>query len=80
MICVFAGLFLLSTMRKKVFDNPQWTRGRCRPRQAAGVAGRWLCWFGAFLTPGLLAYTSTSHLLTGQVTFAYSPGQSLSAR
>ena len=60
MVCVFAGVFLLSTMRKKVFDDPQ--------LDVAPVSGQakvlaWLslaCWFGAILTGRLLAYTSTS--------------------
>jgi len=60
MLCVFAGVFLLSTMRKKVFDDPE--------LDVAPVSGQakmlaWLslaCWFGAILTGRLLAYTSTS--------------------
>ena len=60
MVCVFAGVYLLSTMRKKVFDDPQ--------LDVAPVSGQakmlaWLslaCWFGAILTGRLLAYTSTS--------------------
>jgi len=60
MICVFAGVFLLSTMRRRVFDDPQ--------LDVAPVSGQakmlaWLslgCWFGAILTGRLLAYTSTS--------------------
>jgi hypothetical protein len=47
MVCVFAGVYLLSTMRKKVFDDPQ--------LDVAPVSGQakmlaWLslaCWFGA---------------------------------
>ena len=60
MVCVFAGVYLLSTMRKKVFNDPQ--------LDLAPVSGQakmlaWLslaCWFGAILTGRLLAYTSTS--------------------
>ena len=60
MACVFAGVYLLSTMRRRVFDDPQ--------LDAAPVSGQakvlaWLslvCWFGAILTGRLLAYTSTS--------------------
>jgi len=60
MACVLAGVYLLSTMRRRVFDDPQ--------LDAAPVSGRakmlaWLslaCWFGAILTGRLLAYTSTS--------------------
>jgi hypothetical protein len=60
MICVFAGVFLLSMMRKRVFGDPQ--------LDVAPVSGQanmlaWLslaCWFGAILTGRLLAYTSTS--------------------
>lgn len=59
MAFVFAGVFLLSAMRKRVFDDPQ--------LDVAPVSGQakilaWLslaCWFGAILTGRLLAYTST---------------------
>ena len=60
MVCVFAGVYLLSTMRKKVFDDPQLDVAPVS-RQAKMLA--WLslaCWFGAILTGRLLAYTSTS--------------------
>jgi hypothetical protein len=60
MVCVFAGVFLLSEMRKKVFDDPQLDVAPVS-RQAKMLA--WLslaCWFGAILTGRLLAYTSTS--------------------
>ena len=60
MLCVLAGVFLLSVMRKRVFDDPH--------LDVAPVSGQakllaWLslvCWFGAILTGRLLAYTSTS--------------------
>jgi len=59
MVCVFVGVYLLSTMRKRVFNDPQ--------LDLAPVSGQakmlaWLslaCWFGAILTGRLLAYTST---------------------
>lgn len=61
MFCVFAGLFLLSTMRRKVFDDPQLDTA---PVSTQAKLLAWLslvCWFGAILTGRLLAYTSTSH-------------------
>src|ERR1043165_6602350 len=60
MFCVFAGVFLLAAMRKRVFDDPQLDVAPVS-RQAKMLA--WLslaCWFGAILTGRLLASTSTS--------------------
>lgn len=57
--CVFAGVYLLFAMRRRVFEDPR--------LDVAPVSGQakllaWLslaCWFGAILTGRLLAYTST---------------------
>lgn len=56
MVLVFAGVYLLTVIRKKIFRDPQLDKGPL-PSSAKGLAWATIfCWFAAITAGRLLAY------------------------
>jgi hypothetical protein len=58
MLCVFAGVWLLWVMRKRVFADPQLDVAPVSQHAKLLAWASLICWFGAILTGRLLAYTA----------------------
>jgi hypothetical protein len=68
MVLVFAGVWLLSLTRKRVFGDPGLDKGQV-PSSARGLAwASLICWFGAITAGRLLAYVGPVSGLPGVTT------------
>lgn len=65
MVFIFVGTWVLYTMRRKVFENPELDKGPVSDSAKRLASVSLLCWFGAIVCGRLLAYVGPVSGLAG---------------